>query len=103
MTGQGQSAGHPGDVTASGRAQATAVMHEMHNSLTAVLGYLDLLSRRSRGPLNARQEDLVARISRNADRTRNLLAELRSAMPPRRAASSAGSPRSALPNWSRKW
>jgi signal transduction histidine kinase len=60
---------------------ATAVMHEMHNSLTAVLGYLDLLSRRSKGPLNARQEELVARISRNANRTRSLLAELSSAMP----------------------
>ena len=56
-------------------------MHEMHNSLTAVLGYLDLLSRRSKGPLNARQEELVARITRNADRTRILLEELRSALP----------------------
>jgi signal transduction histidine kinase len=61
----------------AGRDPSDAAVHELSNSVTAIIGYLEQLTLEAKGPLNDEQRRLVTRISRNAVRAERSLLELR--------------------------
>lgn len=58
-------------------ATMDAVLHDLRNPLTAILGYGKLLQGRQSGPLNFRQQSFVERIVNSADRMMGLVNGIR--------------------------